>query len=287
MKRFIYAVVMLLMTVSGCEYHPYYDGQVLRIYNADHGIIETDGNHIYVPIVGREPFVLEIYGGIGKRHAIHVEDPEYLKYTYEERKSATSILGEEMHPASLTLLPQMTGDTSLTITDEDTGESIQMYVHIIKAYSMIEVEESQNSLETGIMLAFEYPDDSEIVKIGRKNTENGDIEYLLDAGGRFLYSESSLYLELSYPSDASGQPSADGEMTVRLYHVQSKDGYDYGDPWWTLTLLNLDYMNIQTRSVMQEPQFYLNDFKFTDVTDNNIGNAGYFLAKSAQLKSFQ
>ena len=59
MKRFIYSAIAVMLMVCGCQYHPFYDGQPLRLYATDHGIIdysdqslmEPGNNHIYVPIV--------------------------------------------------------------------------------------------------------------------------------------------------------------------------------------------------------------------------------------------
>ena len=67
---FMYMTIAVLLMVTGCEYHPFYDGQKLRIYNNDHGLIEADGAHLYVPVAGRTPFEIEIYGGAGKNHKV-------------------------------------------------------------------------------------------------------------------------------------------------------------------------------------------------------------------------
>ena len=40
MRKFIYMAIAVLLMATGCEYHPYYDGQKLRVYNMDHGVIE-------------------------------------------------------------------------------------------------------------------------------------------------------------------------------------------------------------------------------------------------------
>ena len=85
MKRLITAAFAALMIMSGCEYHPYYDGQKLRVYNMEYGVIEADGTHLYVPIVGRHAFEIEIYGGAGKNHKVTLADQEYFRYTYNAK----------------------------------------------------------------------------------------------------------------------------------------------------------------------------------------------------------
>ena len=83
-----------LLAFAGCEYHPYYDGQKLRVYNMEHGVIEADGTHLYVPIVGRYDFEIEIYGGAGKNHKVTLADQEYFRYTYKEADVDNGFLGE-------------------------------------------------------------------------------------------------------------------------------------------------------------------------------------------------
>ena len=76
MKRFIYSTIAAMLMLCGCEYHPYYDGQPLRIYNYEYGVIEADGVHINVPIVSRREFEISIYGGKGKNHNVAVDNHE-------------------------------------------------------------------------------------------------------------------------------------------------------------------------------------------------------------------
>jgi len=53
MKRYILAAIAVLVMMSGCEYHPYYDGQILRVYQAKYGLIEADGAHLNVPVADK------------------------------------------------------------------------------------------------------------------------------------------------------------------------------------------------------------------------------------------
>ena len=59
MKRLIYAAIAVTIILTGCEYHPFYDGQVFGVYAPNVGLIRTDGTTINVPIVDRSPYVLE------------------------------------------------------------------------------------------------------------------------------------------------------------------------------------------------------------------------------------
>ena len=130
MKRFIYAAIAVTIILTGCEYHPFYDGQAFGVYAPNVGLIRTDGTTINVPIVDRSPYVLEFYGGMGKNHNIIVADPDCLDYVYEESDVVSSVGDTDIVPASITLHPKKKADTSITIEDIDTGESITINVSI-------------------------------------------------------------------------------------------------------------------------------------------------------------
>jgi hypothetical protein len=262
------AIAVLLMA-TGCEYHPYYDGQKLRIYNRDHGVIETDGTHLYVPIVGRHAFEIEIYGGAGKHHKVTLADQEYFSYTYKEADVDNGFLGEGVYPATLTLEPLQLGDTSMTIADEDTGESIQLYVHIIEAFNMMEIFDSHGSLAAGNVLAFDYVSGSDLVKIARKDQETGAMELIVEGRFRFLDYDSTVALELSYPADSEGQPDASGAETVKRFLVEFQEGGVHGSAQGMLHLMNLNDVMLHTRLYMPDYEFEYNEkFRFVDITDN-------------------
>ena len=269
MRKIVYMAIAVLLMAAGCEYHPYYDGQKLRVYNRDHGVIETDGTHLYVPIVDRHAFEIEIYGGAGKHHKVTLADQEYFRYTYREADVDNGFLGEGVYPATLTLEPLQLGDTSMTIADEDTGESIQLYVHIIEAFNMIEIFDSHGSLAAGNVLAFDYVSGSDLVKIARKDQETGAMELIVEGRFRFLDYDSTVALELSYPADSEGQPDASGAETVKRFLVEFQEGGVYGSARGMLHLMNLNDVMLHTRLYMPDYEFEYNEkFRFVDITDN-------------------
>ena len=289
MKRYIIAAIAVLMILSGCEYHPYYDGQILRVYQANYGLIETDGAHLNVPLFDKDAYTLEIYGGKGKNHKVTISDPELLSYTYKNA-SIESFMGDGVEPAQLTLQPKQLGNTSIDILDEDTGESINIYLHIVKVYNMLEIHDSRNSLSIGTVVAFEYPSSSEDIKICSRNRENGEFEYLLDAKCRFHDCDTTVMMELVYPSDESGQPAINGTEVTKRYLVQYEEGYVSGEAYYTLRTMNLDYMTVQTRAARD---YYIEEnynvgFRFIDITDDEnqdpeSPDAKIFFARSAKL----
>ena len=293
MKRIIYIAILLMLTFSGCEYHPYYDGQPLRVFSSGHGLIEADGSHLYVPIAYRNPTKIEIYGGKGKNHTITVADPEYLGFSYAEADVDGGFMGEGILPAKITLNPLALGETTMTISDDDTGESIQIYVHVVQAYRMLEVHATRNSLPFGTVLAFEYLSKSDVVKIGLRDQSTGVLEHIVDAKYRFWTSEKTLAFELTYLADEEGQPHADGVETVRTFRVEYDGGDVSRNPLEMLRGLNLDYIPVQTRTYYDDTMVeYFQYFQFVDITDDEnvdlgMPDAKVFYARSAQLGAWK
>lgn len=290
MKRMIYAVLAAMMILSGCEYHPYYDGQPFRIYNVDCGLLESDGAHAYVPIVSAYPYVLEFYGGEGKNHSVEVADPDILGYTYREKDLQNNFIdGTELISAGVILHPKQIGETSVTVTDQDTKESIQIYVHVCEAYKVMEVYEGGETFETGTIFAFSYLSDSNDAKICRGSTEK--LEIIAEARYEFFSMDDILYLELFYPADPEGRPSSDGTEIRKLYQVRFERGGTYS-AWVMMDMLNLGEYQLLTRATKDPdlvPDNYYVDFAFVDVTDvdepsmdESIGD-DVFYARSTKL----
>ena len=242
MKKFIYSTITAMLILCGCEYHPYYDGQPLRIYNYEYGVIEADGVHINVPIVSRREFEISIYGGKGKNHNVAVDNQELFSYTYEEAAVEGGLMGDGVVPATITITPHQLGETSMTISDEDTGESIQLFVHVVKTFSKIEIIDTQNSLPVGTCFAFEYGIKSDVVKICRQGDQTDDFEYLYDAHFRFLQDDKALEFDFA------------------------DEGYERVDG---IYMMNLDYLPVQTRGYIDMSDYeYRENFRFIDITDN-------------------
>ena len=179
----------------------------------------------------------------------------------------------------------------MEILDEDTGESISINLHIVKAYNMMEIHNSQNSLAIGTVIAFDYPSPSDDIKICRKNQENGDLEYLFDAKCRFHDCDTTVMMELTYLADELEQPDIHGSEITKKFLVQSEEGYVTGEPYYTLDMMNLYYMKILTREVMDDYDRYEYHyrFRFIDITENENPDllspeSKIFYANSATLQ---
>lgn len=288
MKRITYIVLAVIVLLCGCEYHPYYDGQKFRIYNNRHGLIEADGTHMYVPLVDKRKFVIDVYGGKGRNHSIVVDDPKCLSYTYEAAKVDGGLLGDGIIPTRVTINPLEVGDTSIRISDDDTGESIQVFIHVVKAYSTMEVYKTHGSMQPGIVFAFEYRSKNDVVKICRFNEETYEIDFMYDARYKFLDYDTTVAFELTYLADADGQPDAAGNETVKRFLVLYEDGGDSGYPFGMLREMNLNYLPITRAYYPDEDYEYYQEFIFVDITDDekydlNSPETKYFHTSSAQI----
>ena len=266
MKRVIYTVLASIIILSGCEYHPLYDGQKFRVYHHDCGILETDGGHFYVPIKSDEPYVLELYGGKGNKHAITVGSPEYMDYSYEKGSvKGDGFADMDVNPATVTIVPKQMGMSMLTIKEEDTGETVTLTVHICEAYKAIQVSESRNSLPDGTILAFKYVGVDDVVKICKGSLYDSKVEYVTEGKYAFVPYESTVALEITYPADENGQPCNGGAMGKKIFKVEFYYGGSAGSPEAMLMYMSLKDFPLQTKAY-QIPDYYF-DFIYTDITD--------------------
>ena len=277
MKRITYAVLAALMILSGCDrYHPYYDGQAFCAYDTYSGtLLEEDGGYVSVTLQREyeDMFVVEFYGGKGKNHTVTVADPEYLDYRYEEGDVKTPPFDYEINAAKIILLPKQLGDTSITVTDDDTGESIQFYVHIGNAYRALSITyRGQPSIfDPQTLFAFTCEGDDDVLEIcsgyGRY------IEHIVSAKYAFVDIDGLLYFEMTYPADEEGRPAAGGVETFRRYQVQFADG-TVTDPADMLWYMNLPEIQVQTKETM--PDEFMTYFRFVDVTEVDESELQWF-----------
>ena len=292
MKRLIYAAIAVTMILSGCEYHPFYDGQAFGVYAPNVGLIRTDGTTLEVPIVDKNPYVLEFYGGMGKNHNIIVADPDCLDYVYVESDVKASVGDTDVVPASITIQPKKISETSVTIEDLDTGESVSINICIKESYKAAEVMTGNETFRTRTLFVFDYYGSDDIVKICRYTSELGQIEHIVDGKYEFVVEDNELYgdvlyFEITYPADETGRPSADGVETFRRYLI-GYEGGGYGSARWQMELLNLISFPVTTRLV-PDIHDYNTVLRFVDVTgmqdyviDENF-EGDHFILRSAQL----
>jgi len=263
MKKIIYAAITAALLLNACEYHPYYDGQDFCVYLPYDGLVQDDGCSIYLPIVSEDPYVIELYGGKGRGHSVVIDDPGCLSFTYAEAyvdRSAGDVV-----PAKVTLIPQTFGSTALTVTDEDTGESVSFHVEICEAYKAMEVHAADGAIEEGSIFVFRYGDTDGVVKICSGSIEDRQVEVIAEGRYEFVAIGKRLCFELSFPAGPDGHPAAGGTEIFRRYVV----GYTLGGLLFadSLYMLNLHDLSVTTRSSYSDIIYDSSRYIFFDVTD--------------------
>ena len=280
MKRLIFAAIAALTILSGCEYHPFYDGQEFCIFNAECGLLKTDGGHAYVPVADEKPYVLDFYGGKGKSHTITVSDPDILDYAYTESDVKNSVGDSEIITAGITLMPKKIGDTSITVTDDDTRESIQIFIHVCEAYKAIEVYEAGSAFEKGTVFAFRYPYEGNVLSIGRGRVSSNEVEFLSEGRYSFFEKGEHLFFEIEHSSLENGK---------KTYLVFPDQGYYYA-AYSVMRMLNLGDCELPTRAVTDVQQNYNVRFVFMEYDDPDVPvsdslEGEHFKAYSARIIS--
>lgn len=272
MKKYIYAFIAAMMMLSGCEeYHPFYDGQEFCIEDGVTGLlIEKDGEHIYMPLSydPDRPYMIECYGGKGKNYTINVSDPECLDYELEVSDVETPPFNWEVIPTKITLLPKKIGDVSLTVKDDDTGESYQINVHVCEAYHALELDYDNEAIFGGqVVLAFRYDVTDDVLHFCKGHAYSYDLEPFAKGKYSFVTIGGMLYFEMTYQADEDGLPAAEGTETFRRLQVQYGYGY-MDDPDVLLMHMNLSGVPVATKeTAVVQPDFYSYSFRFVDVTD--------------------
>ena len=273
MKRItiIYILAAMLVLVNGCEYHPLYDGQKLCVYDKYSGIIETDDKHIYLPEGDKLPYVLEIYGGEGKDHSIEIADPDILDWEYAGSKVVNPpMMDSEVIPATISLFPLKRGDTTLTLRDDDTGESISVHVHVCQAYHAFKILDGQSRFGKGTVFSFRYGGSDNVLIIGRMGADNRDVEVIVEGRYEFVSIEERLFMEICFPADKFGLMDPDGTELFRRFAIQFSSGQSYSADLM-LDRMNLGVISPVTKAVKDDIS-YDDWFLFRDVTDFDLSS---------------
>ncbi len=285
MKRIIYILAAALVMLTGCEYHPYYDGQKFCVYFDRNGLIETDGEHIYVPVVSTTSYSIECYGGLGENYSLEIADPQYFQCTFIE-KEIGGLAYDEPEPARFVIEPKQIGDTEMTITDNDTGESIQIYVHICEAYHSIEVTNDSKIFNIATRLVFKYGGTDDVLKVLMPKELSYQYEVVAEGTYEFVNIDDLLYLEMTLPLDSFGTFSPSGTPTFKRFQVQYRYG---GAGHYSSMLADMNLTDFQSASNDVEELYH--SILYVDVTGvEDLGPEGvsteeydYFAGSNAHL----
>lgn len=277
MRRLLFAAFTAMMICVGCDYHPYYDGQKFRLYQSYTGLIEQDGQHVYVPLVLDDPFIVEIYGGLGKNHSIKVGDQDVISYEYIEGYSKPGVFEDpDVEPTIIDILPKKLGETDITVTDEDTGESILVHMHVCDPYHILEAEYPRNCFADGTLFGFRYGGEDNVLMIGNGIIKSYHYEFthITEGTYEFVTYKGDLCLEITYPADEDGRPCNGGEDVFMRFRVVERWGGSLNTPESILEGLAMSDLQVRTRAKetsIYKPFYY---FEFIDITDDEDPDLG-------------
>lgn len=286
MKKIIYAALTAVIILSGCEYHPYYDGQKFRVYNVHYGFIQSDSPVMAIPVEGGNPYLLSLYGGYGKHHSVEISDPEILGYSYDKGFVKNVPFDyPDIETANVTLLPERLGQTSVRVTEEDTGETEVIDVKVCESYHALAIDSGESQFEEGSFFAFRYGGVDNVLRICKGDITTFDYKHIADGTYRFVEYNGLLSFEITYPAAESGLPDPDGDEIFKKYLVQGYSGGMYGNNSLMMEYLNLSKLSVATRASFDEMDvYYKNSFRVVDITDGTTSDdAGYFYMSSATI----
>ena len=178
----IATVLLAEMTAASCD-----DPDNLNGKKKEMRILDENGEQVeqmYVSIITSG--TLSIVGGMGDNHTVEVQDESILTAHYNGRGAGHSHIPTETLPASVVLLPHKLGSTVVSITDNDTDETLHVQIDVVHQYIGLTVSESTaEELENGTMILFLQ---DETVNEYRIVSRNGK-EYETLAKGEYHFEE--------------------------------------------------------------------------------------------------
>lgn len=172
----------------------------------DMQILDENGEQVtqtYVSLISTG--VLDIVGGMGDNHTIYVEDESVLTADYSHRGAGDSFITTVTYPASVIIFPQKLGSTVISITDEDTDETLHVRVDVVHQYNGLTVTESTvEELKDGLKICFLQDEEINEYRIVTQN----DKEYISEEKGEYHFEWEDF--------DVSGNQLVPGNIYVTL-----------------------------------------------------------------------
>lgn len=214
--------------------------------------------------------ILSIVGGIGDNHIVEVEDEDILTATYSYRGAMVDgIIPTETMPASVILLPEKFGSTTVTITDTDIDKTIQVHVTVVNEYATLEIKESSiDGIEAGMKLAFIYG-------------ESNEYQFVTQNGKEYTSSESGEYHWGEYNTDDNTMSlTLKNEIGETIWKITDADNNKAGNAPYIEDVyagLALPFEQVLTK-IISPAIYYPTLFKFTDTNNSDR----YFITGSGR-----
>lgn len=255
----IATVLLALMSAASCD-----DPDNLYGKKKEMQILDEKGEPVeqmYVSIITSG--TLSIVGGMGDNHTVEVQDESILKAEYNGRGTGHSHIPTETLPASVVLLPHKLGSTVVSITDNDTDETLHVQIDVVHQYIGLTVSESTaEELEDGTMILFLQDRDVNEYRIVSRNGK----EYETLAKGEYHFEEPREDIGDTYinPGDVRMTlKDEDGETVWKITDADNNKNAFHGYISDVLSGLGLPDEIITKEPAMHYPELFL----FTDILD--------------------
>jgi len=259
--RNLIAVLLAVMSAASCD-----DPDNLYGKKKEMRILDENGEQVeqmYVSIITSG--TLSIVGGMGDNHTVEVQDESILTAHYNGRGAGHSHIPTETLPASVVLLPHKLGSTVVSITDNDTDETLHVQVDVVHQYIGLTVSGSTaEELEDGTMILFLQDKDVNEYRIVSRNGK----EYETLAKGEYHFQEPREDIGDTYinPGDVRMTlKDEDGETVWKITDADNNKNAFHGYISDVLSGLGLPDEIITKEPAMHYPELFL----FTDVLDVN------------------
>lgn len=255
----IATVLLAVMSAASCD-----DPDNLYGKKKEMQILDEKGEPVeqmYVSIITSG--TLSIVGGMGDNHTVEVQDESILKAEYNGRGTGHSHIPTETLPASVVLLPHKLGSTVVSITDNDTDETLHVQIDVVHQYIGLTVSESTaEELEDGTMILFLQDRDVNEYRIVSRNGK----EYETLAKGEYHFEEPREDISDTYidPGDVRMTlKDENGETVWKITDADNNKNAFHGYISDVLSGLGLPDEIITKEPAMHYPELFL----FTDIFD--------------------
>ena len=255
----IATVLLAVMSAASCD-----DPDNLYGKKKEMQILDEKGEPVeqmYVSIITSG--TLSIVGGMGDNHTVEVQDESILKAEYNGRGTGHSHIPTETLPASVVLLPHKLGSTVVSITDNDTDETLHVQIDVVHQYIGLTVSESTaEELEDGTMILFLQDRDVNEYRIVSRNGK----EYETLAKGEYHFEEPREDIGDTYinPGDVRMTlKDENGETVWKITDADNNKNAFHGYISDVLSGLGLPAEIITKEPAMHYPELFL----FTDILD--------------------
>lgn len=256
----ISTMLLAAMSAASCD-----DPDNLYGKKKEMRILDKNGEQVdqmYVSVITSG--TLSIVGGIGDHHTVEVQDESIVTAYYNSRGTGHSHIPTETLPASVVLLPHKLGSTVVSITDNDTDETLHVQVDVVHQYIGLTVSESTaDDLQNGSMILFLQ---DENVNEYRIVIQNGK-EYETLEKGEYHFDEPRDDIGDTYINPGNVRMTLNAGDGKTVWKITDADNNEGGHLFYIADILGGLGLPDEVTTKMEPAYNYPEKFLFMDVLD--------------------